>query len=176
MTPLGENPIVVDQCVVGIRTPSGLLVKGFDVCIKGEDVYVNYCDSHTPAAHGSYHASGQQHTKIGRDYVKWDAGPSGNFEPMKFFRTPTRHVLERSRCWVIGWEVPKLDSTLPKLVSADVVIPAHKLQSSGILGLEVSVVGKQAQLRSDILGFPIIAHHQFGSGTRVEIEAFTVFE
>lgn len=166
----------IEECVVGIRTPSGLLVKGFDVCIKGEDVYVNYSDSHTPAAHGSYHASGQQHTKIGRDYVKWDAGPSGNFEPMKLFRTPTRKVIERSRCWVIGWEVPKLDSTLPKLVSADVVIPAQGLQPNAILGLEVSVVGKQAQSRSDIVGFPIIACHQFGSGTRVEIEAFVVSE
>src|SRR5207245_11345356 len=134
--------MTIEQRVVGIRTPSGLLVKGFDVCIKGEDVYVNYSDSHTPAAHGSYHASGQKHTKIGRDYVKWDAGPSGNLEPMKLFRTPTRHVIDRSRCWTIGWEVPKLDSTLPKAVSADVVIPAQDLQPNEILGLEVSVVGK----------------------------------
>ncbi len=144
------------------------------MCIKGEDVYVNYSDSRTPAAHGSYHASGQKHTKIGREYVKWDAGPSGNLEPMKLFRTPTRHVIDRSRCWTIGWEVTKLDCTLRRVVSADVVIPAQKLGPNEIIGLEVSVVGKHAQLRSDIVGFPIIARHQFGSGTRVEIEAFVV--
>lgn len=169
--------MVVDQRVVGIRTPAGSLVKGFDVCIKGEDVNVNYSDSHTPATHGSYHASGQKHTKIGREYVKWDVGPGGKFVPMILRRTPTRQVLDRSRCWVVGWNVPDLDNDLlPKLVSADIVIPAQRLQANETLGLEVSIIGSRAKSRSEILGFPIIARHQFGSATRVEIEAFVVSE
>jgi hypothetical protein len=169
--------MAIEQCVVGIRTPTGSLVKAFDVCIKGEDVYVNYSDSHTPAAHGSYHASGQQHTKIGREYVKWDIGPGGEFVPMKFIRTPTRHVLDRSRCWVVGWNVPDLDNALlPKLVSADVVMPAQRLQANETLGIEVSIIGHRAQSRLEILGFPVIARHQFGSVARVEIEAFVVSE
>jgi hypothetical protein len=88
--------------------------------------------------------------------------------------TREQHVVERSRCWVVGWYIPDLDTALPKLVSADVTISAQKLQTSEILALEVNVVGRYAQTRPDILGFPIIARHQFGSSTRIEIEAFVV--
>ncbi len=33
-----------NKCVVAIRTPSGNLVKAFDVRISGHDVYVIYSD------------------------------------------------------------------------------------------------------------------------------------
>jgi hypothetical protein len=34
-----------ERCVVGVRVLGGAIVKAFDVCIKDEDVYVNYSDS-----------------------------------------------------------------------------------------------------------------------------------
>src|SRR5690349_6865233 len=129
-----STPVIIEECVVGVRTPSGALVKAFDVVIKGEDVYVNYSDSSTPSAHGSYHASGQQHTKIGRDCIKWDGGSTGAFEPIKFFRAPPRSVNIRRRVWVIGWELSQLENALPKLVSSDVEIAAQNLTANEILG------------------------------------------
>ena len=74
-----------NKCVVAIRTPSGNLVKAFDVRISGHDVYVIYSDCSVRDAHSSYHASGQYHIKIGKRYVQWDGGPTATMEPMKLF-------------------------------------------------------------------------------------------
>ena len=77
-----------NQISAAIRTPSGNLVKAFDVRISGHDVYVIYSDCSVRAAHSSYHASGQYHIKIGKRYVQPDGGPTATMEPMKLFRTP----------------------------------------------------------------------------------------
>jgi hypothetical protein len=177
-TSLWENLTVADKeiCIVGIRTPSGALVKAFDVCVKGEDVYVNYSDSSVAAAHGSYHASGQQHIKIDREYVKWTGGLSGEMEPMKIHRARTGLVSGRNDFWTIGWKVSRLETILSPLENADMTVDARTVDDDLILGFEVSVVGTDAKNRDSIVGFPIIASHCFGNSLRVEIVAFTLTE
>jgi hypothetical protein len=165
-----------EKCVIGIRVSGGAMVKAFDVCIKGEDVYVNYSDFSVAVAHGSYHASGQQHIKIGRKYVEWTGGPTGNMEPMKFFRTATGLISARNDFWTIGWQISKLENILPKLTGADMIVDAQALHGDSILGLEVSIVGTQAKNRHSVVGFPIVGTHRFGSSVCVEIAAFTLAE
>ncbi len=150
------------------------MVKAFDVCIKGEDVYVNYSDSSVAAAHGSYHASGQQHIKIGTKYVKWSGGPTGDMEPMKIFRSPVALVSRRNDFWTIGWEISKIESILPTLTDADMIVDAQTLRGDLILGLQVSVLGTGAKSRESIVGFPIVASHCFGNAVCAEITAFTL--
>ena len=163
-----------ERCVVGVRVPSGAMVKAFDVCIKDEDVYVNYSDSSVAAAHKSYHASGQQHMKIGTEYVKWSGGSTGDMEPMKIFRSPVGVVSGRNDFWTIGWEISKIESILPTLVDADMIVDAKALRGDLILGLQVSILGTESKNRESIFGFPIVVSHCFGSIVRAEITAFTV--
>lgn len=161
--------------VLGIRTPSGKSVKAFDVCIKGEDVYVNYSDCSTPEMHKSYHASGQQHVKMSKQYVKWTGGPTGQWEPMKLFHTPPGLVSGRSDCFTAGWEISKLDQILPPLQeSDDLMVDVQNPGTALVLCFQVSVIGPEAMNLKSILGFPIVATQQFGSSTRVEINAFTM--
>lgn len=164
-----------ERCVVGIRT-AGHLVKAFDVCIQGSDVYVNYSDVSLASSHGRYHASGQQHIKIGEEYVKWDGGPAGRMEPLKLYRLPPASLYGREQFWTIGWEVSKLEAVLPTLNKADVEFDAQPLPPKYVLALEVSVVGPAAIERENIVGFPILKEHLFGESVRVEIVASTMTE
>jgi hypothetical protein len=167
----------LNECVVGIVTLKGQLVKAFDIRIVGEDVYVNYSDCSTPEAHSSYHASGQLHTKKSKRYIEWDGGLSGHMEPMKLMRTPPGLVTGRSGCWTVGWEIHKLDQVLPLLTGpADMVVDAKTLNGELVLGLEVSVIGDEAKTRESIVGYPIIASHRFGESLRVEVDAFLLEE
>jgi hypothetical protein len=163
--------------VVGIRTPTKI-VKAFDICVKGHDVYANYTDCSTPEAHSSYHASGQCHMKVGKQYVQWDGGPTGGMEPMKLFRTRPALVCGRSVCWTVGWEVGRLDSVLPELKeNADMLVSACDLDPSLVLGFEASVIGDDAKPKTSIVGYPIVASQQFGNGLlRCEVHAFVLSE
>jgi len=96
-------------------------------------------------------------------------------EPMKLYRTPPGLVLDRVRCWTVGWEVAKLDRVLPSLTgSADLTVDATGLKAGVILDFEASVVGVEARKKESIVGYPIIAFHQFGTRVRVEIYAFVL--
>jgi hypothetical protein len=151
------------------------LVKGFDACIDGRNVYVNYSDSSTPEAHASYHESGQYHMKREKRYIEWDGGFTGEMEPMKLFRVPPHLVTGRGQFWSVGWYVATLDQILPPLEgTADMMLDAGGIRGDLILGFEASVVGSAARKRSEIVGYGIIASHQFGEALRVEIEAFVV--
>ena len=166
--------MLADQiCIVGIRTPKGSVVKAFDVCIRGEELYTNYSDCATPEAHASYHKSGQYHMKRQKQFIEWTGGPSGQMEPMKLFRTPPGLVADRGHFWTIGWHVANLDSVLPPLTgNADMIVDATRLEPHMILGFEASVVGKEARERKNVVGFPIIASHIFGGAVSVEICSF----
>jgi hypothetical protein len=166
------------ECVVGIQTLSGQLVKAFDVRVVADDIYVNYSDCSTPEAHSSYHASGQYHTKVGGKFVEWTGGPTGHMEPMKLYRTPPGLVTGRSGCWTVGWETRRLDAILPSLCShADMLVDARPLDGiDSILAFKVSVVGYEAGKQSNIVGFRIIQSHRFGKVVQVEIDAFVLDE
>jgi hypothetical protein len=170
-----QKPDTEERCVVGIRTAAHL-VKAFDVCIKGPDAYVNYSDVSVVSSHGSYHASGQQHIKIGKEYAKWDGGPAGQMEPLKLYREPPASLYGREQFWTIGWEVSKLEAVLPRLAKADVEFDAQPLPPKYVLAFEVSVIGPAAIERENIVGFPIMKIHLFGESLRVEIVAFTLTE
>jgi hypothetical protein len=158
-----------------VHIQQGVEIKlAFDVCIKDKDVYVNYSDSSVAAAHGSYHASGQQHIKIGTEYVKWSGGSAGDMEPMKIFRSPVGVVSGRNDFWTIGWEISKIESILPTLTDADMIVDAEALRGDLILGLQVGILGTEAKNRESIVGFPIVASHCFGNTVRAEITAFTL--
>lgn len=153
------------------------MVKAFDVCIDGRDVYVNYSDCSTPEAHASYHESGQYHMKTSRRYIEWDGGPKGEMEPMRLSRTPPHLVKGRQHFWSVGWYVAKLDHILPPLNgTADMLVDAGKLQGDSILGFEAAVVGSEARKQDNIVGYTIIDSLQFGEGLRVEIDAFVICE
>lgn len=162
--------------MVGVRAPSGALVKAFDVRISGEDAYVNYSDSSVAAAHGSYHASGQQHVKIDREYVNWSGGSSGEMEPMKIYREPPATVFGRNNFWSIGWKISTLETILRLLDNADVIVDASTMDADLVVAFEVSVIGPDAKDRVTTAGFPIVATHVFGGSLKVEIAAFTLTE
>ncbi len=105
-------------CLVAIRH-GGQERCALEVCIRGKDVYVNYfAPDGTKKAHTSYHASGQQHIKKGRDYVYWSDGP-GKWCPMKELKQPPGIVTDREELYAeIGWMIGELDSKLP-LVSCN---------------------------------------------------------
>ena len=170
---------IINSIVVAIKTPTGKLVKGFDVCNKGSDVYVNYSDSSTPSAHTSYHASGQLHFKKGGDYIEWTGGPSGAMEPMKLFRKPPSSITgtQRAEFWTVGWEIAQLDHILPVLIGApDMTVDASKENPSFILGLKASLVGPHAPKKNNEVGFPIIALQTFPRTLNIEIYSFLIGE
>src|SRR5579864_669372 len=155
---------------IAVKTPSGTLVQAFDLCIKGADSYVNYCDSTTPEAHGSYHASGQKHIKIGGKYVYWNGGPTGEWEPMKQRLPRPSEVEGRAEWFVIGWQVSTLDHALTPLQGTPaMIVDAQDLNPDGGLVFTVSVVGDAARKRTEILGFPLVDVQEFGTGPRVEV-------
>jgi hypothetical protein len=167
--------MTTDQtCVVAIRTQSGQIVKAFDVCIRGEEVYTNYSDCSTPEAHASYHKSGQYHIKKGKKYIEWTGGLTGQMEPMKIFKLPPEKVRGRSQCWSVGWDVSHLDVVLPRLTGTpDMIVDAQDIESA-ILAFNAFIVGPEAKKQSSIVGYPVIASHRFGSPVEVEICAFVV--
>jgi hypothetical protein len=162
-------------CIVAIRTGSGSTVKAFDTRIRGEEVYTNYSDCSTPEAHASYHKSGQYHIKKGKKYIEWSGGPTGAMEPMKLHRLPPGQVRGRSRCWVVGWGVSRLDGVLPVLSgNADMIVDARQIEPDVILTFEADVVGPEAKKQMAVVGYPVIASHRFGNPVVVEICAFVV--
>jgi hypothetical protein len=164
-----------NKCTVAIRTSSGGLVKAFDVCIRGEDVYTNYSDSTTPEAHSSYHKSGQYHMKKGKRYIEWDGGPTGQMEPMKLYRTPPGLVLDRVRFWTVGWQVSNLNVVLPALtVNADMIVDATHIEPDAILAFEANIIGQKSKEQMNIVGYPVISSHRFGNAVLVEICSFVV--
>jgi hypothetical protein len=176
---LAEGPKPVPEtCVVAIQLTDSI-VKALEVCISEVgDVYVNYSMSGLPEAHASYHASGQQHIKKGDKYVEWNGGPTGNFEPMKLFRTPPGEVITRKDCGsTIGWEVAKLAGVLPVLTgAADMLVDARALREDSILAFKVEVIGQWARRRSSVSGFPVLQTHQFGGAVQVEVNVFAISE
>ena len=166
-----------ETCIVGIRTPKGNTVQGFNVCIRGEEVYTNYCDRSTPEAHASYHRSGQYHMKREKQYIEWTGGMRGCMEPMKLFRTPPGLVRDRVHFWTIGWDIANVHAILPPLSdNADMIVDASHIEPPAILGFEASVVGQYARERKNVVGFPIIASQTFGRNLKVEICCFVVRE
>jgi hypothetical protein len=166
-----------DNFKIGIRTPGGQIVQAFDLCIKGDDSYVNYGDCSTQEAHGSYHASGQKHIKIGGQYVYWNGGPTGKWEPMKQFLPRPAEVTGRAEWFTIGWQVSRLDQVLPQLQGTPaLIVDAQNLNPDAGVVLTVSVVGNAATDRVDILGFPLVALQQFGTAPCVEVAACVIDE
>lgn len=164
------------SCIVGIKAQSGKPVRAFDVCIKNDDVYVNYSDRSTPEAHISYHKSGQFHIKKDKEYVEWTGGATGEMEPMKRFCPPPGTVEGRIDLQGLGWEVAKLDTVLAPLdCPADMMVSLENvgnLSGQSILSFVASVVGCEAPTPNDIDGYPIIASYRFGEAVQVEICAF----
>lgn len=161
------------QHIIGIRSLRGNLVKGFDIRIDNEDVYVNYSDCSTPEAHCSYHASGQHHTKVAKNYIQWTGGYTGGWGPMKLFKTPPALVSGRVQFWTVGWELSKLETVLPALEQpADMTVDTRPMNPQLILGFEVDVIGDEARKLESILGYPIVWSAQFGSAIRIEVNAF----
>jgi hypothetical protein len=167
--------VVGQKYVVAVKTPSGKMVKVFDVCIKGSNVYLNYSDASTPEYHKSYHSSGQQHFKIGGKYVEWTGGISGQMEPMKLIRELPAKVTGRSDFCTIGWKIFQLEQALPMLQeSSAMTIDAHNIDSDNVC-FHIDVIGDEARNPTSMLGFPIFASQQFGTGApRIEIFAFAI--
>jgi hypothetical protein len=156
---------MVETCVVGVQLGISVIVKAFDVCISDAgDVYVNYSMAGIPEAHVSYHASGQQHTKMGGKYTP-DA---------KLMTMPPKHVITRKACQdSIAWKIAELHTALPTLTGiADMVVDASGLSQSELLLFKIWVVGSWAKEHHIQPGFTKLKTHRFGSSVSVEIEAF----
>lgn len=170
-------------CVVAIRQGERDWLA-LEVCIKDADLYVNYFApdgtpawlalSHWKKAHTSYHASGQQHIKKGRDYVYWTDGPAGEWCPIELLKQPPGTVADREECSTIGWMIGELDSKLPlATIGADMVVDGSALPRSSYLVFEVSVVGPATTARTEVLGFQVLQRHRVSNGLVVEIEAIS---
>ena len=151
--------------------------SALEVCIEDSNVYVNYFDRQgQKVAHTSYHASGQHNIKKNGDYIFWTGGPSGQWQPMKFFRPRPEHIQDRQHVAVIGWGLDSVPSVLPT-VSASSQVQVFEVPPDAdfqILVFEVSIVGSQVQQRDEVNGFPVIWRYKFSAGITVEIEAVAV--
>jgi len=160
------------SCLVAFQIPCRSLTA-LDIRIKGDDVYVNYDTA--KKKHISYHASGQRHTKRGKDYVFQFAGPSGRPEPVKHFRPRPDSVEDRENVASIGWRVDSLGEVLPTADrTPDVLIDATGLAPSSSLAIIVDIVGRLAAPLHEIAGYPILKSHRFSGMVTVEIIAFSV--
>jgi len=162
-----------EKCIVGVQL-HGIAVKAFDVCIKKTNVYVNYFMRRMGKAHCSYHASGQQHTKKNGSYVEWQRMPNGQRERMIEFKMEPGTVITRSTCQdTVGWLVGELASALyPLNEPADMMVDARAFGESSLLLFKIYVVGDWAREHKIRPGFRKVMRHGFGTGLRVEIEAF----
>lgn len=162
-----------EKCIVGVQL-HGIAVKAFDVCIKQANVYVNYSMPGMGEAHFSYHASGQQHTKKGGNYVEWKRMPNGQWERMVEFKMEPDKVITRSACQdTVGWPVKKLASAVhPLSEPADMIVDVRDFSESSLLLFKIYVVGSWARERKVLPGFRKVMKHRFGTGLRIEIEAF----
>ena len=164
-------------CLVAIRH-GGQERLALKVRVKGSNVYINYfAPDGTKQAHTSYHASGQEHIKKGRDYVYWSDDPAGEWRPLKVFKQPPGAVADREECSTIGWGIGSLPSRLPVATGpVEMVVDASALPASSILALVVSVIGAGATERPDVLGFPVVQRHRVSNGVVLEIEAILLDE
>jgi hypothetical protein len=162
-----------EKCIIGVQL-DGVAVKAFDVCIKKTNVYINYSMRRMAEAHCSYHASGEQHTKKNGHYVECKRMPNGQWERMIEWKMEPSKVITRSSCQdTVGWLVGQLTSALhPLNESADVMVDARSFAESSLLLLKVCVVGDWAREHKMRLGFRKVMSHRFGTGLRIEIEAF----
>jgi hypothetical protein len=82
---------VPESCLVGVQLATSI-VRALEVRISdASDVYVDYSMAGSSGAHISYHASGQRHTKRGREYAFQFIGSSGVHNPSNISsRDPSR--------------------------------------------------------------------------------------
>jgi hypothetical protein len=146
-----------------------------DVNIVGHDVYVNYKGPNA-GAHTSYHASGQEHVKIGRQYVT----VNGGCPPVKKLvrqRPPPSAVDTRESPSPIGWTKSQIRSLPVRSTPAHATIDVSNFAEDHIIGLLVSVIGPAEPQRDKIDDLcPVIGCFRFSEKLTVEIEAFLVEE
>lgn len=157
------------KCILGVQRGQEIRAA-FEVCIKNENVYVNYFDPDgNKGAHKSYHASGQQHIKENGHYAEW-GGFSGSWEPMKWFTERPQDVVGRqdvSFCF-LRWNL------LPTML-ADKIFEAPEETEFPEVGFKTTLVGPDARDRKDILGFPVLGRHRISSNDlSVEVEMFGI--
>ncbi len=162
-----------EKCIVGVQL-DGIAVKAFDVCIKRTNVYINYSIRRMGEAHCSYHASGEQHTKKNGTYVEWKLMPNGQWERMVEWKMEPSKVITRSPCQdTVGWLVEELASALyPLNEPADMMVRVRDFSETSLLLFKIYVVGSWATERKARPGFRKVVKHRFGTGLRIEIEAF----
>lgn len=162
---------------VSLRTGQAIYTAiGVRISDQG-DVYVNYLgDEHK--RHTSHHASGQRHHKVGKRYVMWTGGPSAVWQPMKTIDAKPAAILERTKVAVWGWQISCIPAVLPSCrQDCGFVVDTSGFAVTSTIGLKVSIVNGDTSVRSDILGFPVVARHRFSHvSITVEIEAFVVDE
>ena len=149
-----------------------------EICIKGDDVYVNhFLRDGRKQAHVSYHSSGQRHIKTNGDYVKWTGSPDGSWQPLKIFEERPATVVGRVHIDFVMWEVKSLSSVLAPLTQpADIVIDAEDLPGASLLALECSLVGPAAVSRDELLGFQVLQRYRLSGSLVVEVEAVHIVE
>jgi len=154
------------------------LCAGISVRISDQgDVYVNYLgDEHE--RHTSHHASGELHHKVGKRYVKWTGGLSGAWEPMKTTNAQPATISERTEVAAWGWQIFRIPAVLPRCdQDCGFIVGTAGFPVASTIGLQVSIVNDDISVRSDILGFPVVARYRFAhAAITVEIEAFLVDE
>jgi hypothetical protein len=169
---------VKQSCLVGVQLVTSI-VKALEVCISDAgDVYVDYSMLGSPGAHISYHASGQRHSKKGRDYAFRFIGASGQPEPVKHIWPRPVSVKDRANVASMGWLVGALCELLPQADRMpEMLVDARTPDPSSNLAVLVDVVGPEALalwLGQEIAGFPILKSHRFSGTVTVEIVAFSV--
>ena len=115
---------------------AGVSWDAFEVRITSKrDIYINGQQK----AHISYHASGQRHYKVGRDYVQWSEGTD-----MKFERPQPETVEGREQiAGFLRFDIARLEVTrTPLTKAADIIIDASDFEPLSILAFAVSVVGQ----------------------------------
>jgi hypothetical protein len=163
------------SCLVAFQIGNRSL-SALDIRVKDNDVYVNHFrPDGTQEMHTSYHASGQRHTKRGRDYAFQFIGPSGRPQPVKHIRPRPELVEDRENVTSTGWLVSALcELLLPADRLPDMLVDTTMLDPSSNLAVLVNIVGPRASPLHEIAGFPILKSHCVFSAVTVEIIAFSV--
>ena len=83
-------------------------------------------------------------------------------------------VITRSACQdTVGWPVANLAIALYLLSEpADMMVNVRDFSESSLLLVKIYVVGSWAREREVLPGFRRVMKHRFGTGLRIEIEAF----
>jgi hypothetical protein len=151
-------------------------LSAFQVNIEASDVYINIYDkdgSCQEREHVSYHASGQQHIKLGKDYRFQISDASGSSSPLIWFAPKPSDVMERQQIIGLVWFLNDyfgLGSWPIEVVPTAEIIDVPESAAYDKVLFQFNVVDCRSKPRADYFGHTIFWRKTLQDSVSVEIE------